>query len=533
MISAGQAPKGMPERAAADRRRAYSSSMTQTLERATPESLGIPSGAITAWIDELERIAPDYHSLMIVRHGRVAAEGWWAPNASNLDHALFSVSKSFTSTAVGLAIAAGHLGLDDAVVSFFPAEAPARISPNLAAMKVRHLLTMSTGQDQATIDGADFGDGRDLVRRFLAYPVADAPGTRFIYNTPATYMLSAIVQKCTGMNLVDYLQPRLFEPLGIERPTWEADADGVSMGGFGLRLRTEDVARFGQLYLQRGVWGGRQLVPAEWIEQATSLQIDTTPTLNPSPDWLQGYGFQFWRGRHGSFRGDGAFGQYCIVVPEADLVVAMTAGVGPMNLGIESLWSLVLARLQPGPLPEDATSQQVLAARLADLRLVPHQGETSSPWEADLAGAEFAFAANEFGFDSIRLAFDAGGGTLFMGARNGPPGRLEFGRGEWRIGDCSALARWPGQSMAASSFWLSKPLAASATWPRPGCLELDVCLYSNAYRFTLTFDFSRPQLRLAVRVNVSFGATDLGMLVAGERRVGVAPDGSRPGPLEK
>jgi CubicO group peptidase (beta-lactamase class C family) len=487
----------------------------QTLERATPESLGIPAGAIVNWVDELERIAPDFHSLMIVRHGRVAAEGWWAPNAPELSHALFSVSKSFTSTAVGLAIGEGHFGLDDPVVSIFPDEAPAQIGPNLAAMRVRHLLAMCTGHDQQTVDGADLGDGADLIRRFLSLPVADPPGTRFLYNTPASYMLSAIVHKRTGLNLVDYLQPRLFEPLGIEKPTWEADARGISMGGFGLRLRTEDLARLGQLYLQKGVWGGQRLLSAEWIEAATSLQVETGPELNPNPDWLQGYGYQFWRGQHDSFRADGAFGQFCIVVPAADLVVAITAGIGPMHLAAESLWNIVLARLQPHPLPEDAAAQQALTARLAGLRLVPHPGATSSPLEADLAAAEFAFDANQFGFGSLRLEFTQRGGALAMcGEGSERPRRLRFGRGAWRLGDSAAVRGWPGQHLAAASAWRGQPLAASATWPRPDRLELDVCLYTNAYRYTLTFDFSGPRLHLAVHVNVAFGPADLGVLVA-------------------
>jgi len=497
----------------------------QTLERVTPESVGIPSKAIVDWVDELERIAPDVHSIMVLRHGRVAAEGWWAPNAPEMPHALFSISKSFTSTAVGLAIAEGHLGLDDPVVSFFPDEAPANVSPRLAAMKVRHLLAMCTGHDEATVDVVIPGDRSDLVRGFLAFPIAYEPGTRFVYNTPATYMLSAIVHKRTGLNLVDYLQPRLFEPLGIARPNWEEDAHGISMGGFGLRLRTEDVARLGQLYLQKGEWRGQRLIPAEWVEAATSRQIDTGPNLNPNPDWLQGYGYQFWRGQHDSFRGDGAFGQFCIVVPGADLVVAMNSGIGPMHLAIESLWSLVLARLQPEPLPEDPAAQLALTARLAGLRLVPQSGPAGSPMEADLAGAEFTFAPNGFGLGSVRLEFAPCGGALVMSGEGGrQPRRLEFGRGAWQAGDAAVVRQWPGQHLTTDSAWIDQPLVASGTWPRPDCLEIDVCLYTNAYRYTLTLDFAGSQLRLAVHVNVAFGPTDLGVLV-GRRGAGATPIG--------
>ena len=197
--------------------------MGQVLERATPESVGIRSRAILDWIDALEKHAPDPHSLMILRHGKVAAEGWWAPNSPQLKHTLFSLSKSFTSTAVGLAIAEGRFGLDDAVISFFPEQAPRRVSPYLASMKVRHLLAMCTGHTQAVIDALmapRHGRPANGVRKFLALPIADPPGTRFAYNTPATYMLSAIVTRTTGQRLLGYLGPRLFEPLGIEGADW-------------------------------------------------------------------------------------------------------------------------------------------------------------------------------------------------------------------------------------------------------------------------------------------------------------------------
>src|SRR6187200_1377749 len=137
-------------------------------------------------------------------------------------------------------------------------------------MRIRDLLTMTTGHHDEEIKGFPFGGDENLVKRFLALPVAHKPGTFFVYNTPASYMLSAIVQKVTGQSVLDYLRPRLFDPLGIENPTWEASKQSVSMGGFGLNIRTEDIARFGQLYLQRGKWQGKQLVPESWVDSATS-----------------------------------------------------------------------------------------------------------------------------------------------------------------------------------------------------------------------------------------------------------------------
>ena len=197
-------------------------------------------------------------------------------------HSLYSLSKSFTSTAVGLAIAEGKLSVDDQVLKFFPEDAPAQPGNNLQSMRVSDLLRMSTGQQVEP--------GRTTkeawTKTFLAQPVQFKPGTHFLYNTSATYMQSAIVQKVTGQTVLDYLQLRLFEPLGIEEPTWEQSPQGISTGGYGLSIRTEDIAKFGQLYLQKGKWADKQLVPAAWVEAATARQ--TSNGSDPNSDWGKG-----------------------------------------------------------------------------------------------------------------------------------------------------------------------------------------------------------------------------------------------------
>jgi CubicO group peptidase (beta-lactamase class C family) len=476
--------------------------MYQTLDRATPESVGIPSRVIHAWVDELDSKVSDTHSLMVVRHGKVVAEGWWSPNGPELNQTLFSLSKSFTSTAVGMAVAEGNFGLDDYVLSFFPAEAPAKVSPNLAAMKVRHLLAMCTGHleppDQKVFDGKD----RNWVRSFLSLPVEEPPGTHFLYDTPATYMLSAIIQKRTGTKLIDYLRPRLFEPLGIENPTWEEDPRGINTGGFGLRVRTEDIARFGQFYLQKGVWGGRRLIGAEWVEAATSCQIANAP--NENPDWALGYGYQFWRGRHDSYRGDGAFGQFCVVVPAEDLVIAVTAGTPWMHRVLDSIWETLLPGLRSAELPEDPAAHRALTERLAGLALVPRPGAVSSSLEAGLHGVEFAIDPNPRGLTALRFEFDSRGGVLLVRERGKKrPRRLRFGRGAWHKGRSTLIPQLRGE-----------PLVASAAWPRPDRLEIDVCLFSSPFRYTIDIDLAGPDVRVSTHVNVAFGSTDLGVLVA-------------------
>ncbi|MEZ6064253.1 MAG: serine hydrolase [Planctomycetaceae bacterium] len=316
------------------------------LPRSTPEAAGVSSAGVIAFIEAADREVNSMHSFMLLRHGKVVAEAWWAPEAADKPHVLWSLSKSFTSTAVGLAIAEGKLSLDDRVVNFFPDDLPAEPAANLKAMRVRDLLAMSAGHQ----DELNWRVEPHWVRAFLAHPVPHKPGTHFRYNTPATYMLSAIVQKVTGETVVNYLTPRLFEPLGIEQPTWDASPQGVSIGGYGLYLKTEDIAKFGQLLLQRGEWQGKQIIPAEWVDLATSRQVSNGSS--PDSDWEQGYGYQFWRCRHNAFRGDGKDGQFCIVLPEQDAVVVITANTGNMQGELNLVWEHLLPALGDDALPE-------------------------------------------------------------------------------------------------------------------------------------------------------------------------------------
>src|SRR4051812_30925027 len=302
------------------------------LKRSTPEREGVSSAAILSFVQAADTSIDAMNSFMLVRHGNVIAEGWWGPYDARTQHILYSLSKSFTSTAVGLAIAEGRMSLDDQVLKYFPDDAPTHPSENLRAMRVRDLTRMNTGQvtEPSFITAAD-STMKDATwaRRFLAHPVQFKPGTHFLYNSGATYMLSAIVQKVTGQTVRDYLTPRLFVPLGIESPTWVSSPQGINAGGYGLSVRTEDIAKLGQLYLQRGKWNGKQLIPAAWVDEATARQ--TSNGSSPNSDWDQGYGYQFWRSRHDTYRGDGAFGQYMMVIPQYDAVVAITSGVRDMQ----------------------------------------------------------------------------------------------------------------------------------------------------------------------------------------------------------
>lgn len=471
------------------------------LPRGTPEQEGISSAAVLAFADEADRKIDSLHSFMVVRHGKVVAEGWWAPYDAKTRHELYSLSKSFTSTAVGLAIAEGKLSLDDEVLKFFPEDALEKPSNNLKAMRVRDLLCMSTGHQT---EPALAASQQPWVKAFLAHPVDHKPGTHFLYNTPATYMQSAIVQKVTGQTILDYLRPRLFEPLGIEDPTWGTSPQGITLGGYGLNLRTEDIAKFGQLYLQKGKWNGRQLVPAAWVEQATARQMSNGSS--PRSDWEQGYGYQFWRARHGFYRGDGAHGQFCIVMPELDAVVAITSGVRDMQSVMNLVWDKLRPAMKDGPLPADPEAANKLQARLAGLALPTPKRADSVRVPKGVSGKAFTFPANDQKVDAVGLEFgDDGEAVTLIGKFNGGvEQRIACGSGEWK----------KGRAAYGGSYTAPAPVAVSGAWTANDAYTAKVCFNETPYCLTLNLDFSEDgKLKYDAKWNVSFRTLRPGELI--------------------
>jgi CubicO group peptidase (beta-lactamase class C family) len=330
--------------------------------RVAPEDVGIRSAGIAAFLDDLNAKQVEMHSMMLLRHGRVAAEGWWEPYAPTTPHMLFSLSKSFTATAAGLAIQEGFFKLDDPVLQYFADCAPENPSENLIAMRVRDLLCMGTGHETEPAPGKNKG----WEKIFLSHPVVHRPGNYFLYNSIATFMVSSLVKRTTGQGLVDFLKPRLFDKLGIENPVWDLNPDGIEAGGWGLNLRTEDIARFGQMILQEGQWLGEQIVPRNWVRLMTAWQIDNS--LGREKDWAQGYCFQFWRCRNDAFRGDGAFGQYCVVMPKKDAVLAITSSTNDMQYILDCAFDRLLPAMQDC-LPPDPVASTTLSERMAALAL--------------------------------------------------------------------------------------------------------------------------------------------------------------------
>lgn len=479
-----------------------------SLPRSSPEQQGISSADILAFIEAADKEIDTMNSFVLVRHGHVVAEGWWAPYDRETPHVLYSLSKSFTSTAVGLAIGEGKLSLDDPVLKFFPDEAPAEPSNNLKAMRVRDLLRMNTGhQTEPPIRVDDpTKQTSTWVKTFLTHPVPFKPGTHFLYNSPATYMQSAIVQKVTGMTVLDYLRPRLFDPLGFKDPKWEQSPQGITTGAYGLAIRTDEIAKFGQLYLQKGRWNGKQLIPASWVEQATSMQ--TSNGSAPTSDWGQGYGYQFWRSRHNSYRGDGAFGQYCMVIPELDAVVAITSGVRSMQQVMNLVWDKLLPTMKQGRLPENSAARKQLEARLSNLAVKFPTGTTTSPVASKVSGKWFELPENDRGIQAVSFDFNGGSSTLITRTAKGEV-RTPIGIKSW----VKSRGSFTNNLTRGLSVPQDPLVAASGVWSDENTFRLKLVLYETPYYSTVHFMFDGDKVVIDSEHNVYFGPTKQPQLV--------------------
>ena len=474
--------------------------MTINLPRSSPELQGISSVDLLKYITMIDEKIESFHSIMLVRHGHVVAEGWWSPYGRDIPHMLFSLSKSYTSTAIGLAVAEGRLSVDDPVLKFFPDDAPAVPSDNLKAMTVRHLLSMNTGHIEDTTGYLHQDADGNWPRAFLALPVVRVPGSHFLYNTGATYMLSAIITKLSGISLLDYLTPHLFEPLGIENPTWETDPRGINTGGFGLNVKTEDIARFGQMYLQKGMWNGQRILSEAWIAEASFPHSDNNNGTQGNPDWIQGYGYQFWRCQHNGYRGDGAFGQYCVIMPDYDAVLAITSGVKDMQQVLTMAWDMLLPAMKVAALPEDAIAQSALDQKLTDLALQTVQGQRRAAIATAISGKIFNFAPNEPKVECATISFNDDRFTMVMVDHRGTH-TFEGAIGAWLKGTTTF------------AFIHSHASATSGAWTAPDTFTIHMCMYETPFIITVTVRFVNEQMFLDITMNVGFGPTAMPTLV--------------------
>ncbi|MDJ1495200.1 serine hydrolase [Cytophagaceae bacterium DM2B3-1] len=479
------------------------------LARTSPESQGVSSSAILNFIKATSTSNIDWHSFMLLRHGKVIAEGWWQPFAAEYKHTLYSLSKSFTSTAIGLLVKEGKLSVEDSVLSLFADEAPSSPDENLKQMKVKHLLTMNTGHGEDTMPKLREQEKQQTwTKTFLSQPVAFQPGTHFLYNTGATYMLGAIVHKKTGQTLTQYLEPRLFQPLGIKNYDWEVSPQGLNTAGYGLRVKTEDIALLGQLYLQKGKWNGKEILTESWVDDATKAQ---TTSQAGDGDWSQGYGYQFWRCKPGFYRGDGAFGQYCFVMPQYDAVLAVTSESWDMQKSMNVVYEHLLPGIKDGKLNEDATTLTELKKELGSLKLSVPTGNVQSPSAAKWNKKVIQLEKNEYGATQLQFDFTKDACSLTIKTANGPQ-TIKFGWQNWFVNKDSV----PYIFSVAGRNPVPSKIAGTATWINDTTLQLNLRFVEAIHGDKLTCVFDGGNISVALLNSVAENAKN-----SPEKRVGL------------
>ncbi|CAK7215109.1 hypothetical protein SBRCBS47491_002370 [Sporothrix bragantina] len=313
------------------------------LAGASPESAGIRSADISAFLDDLETSGVEVHTLMLYRAGSVVAEGSWWPYRADRPHMMHSATKSFLSVAVGLAIEEGFFALDSKVVDIFPeqaASATTEISANLGAMTVKDLVTQTSGHAHGVSGGQWRSIATSWIAEFFKLPAVHTPGTKFVYTSATSFLLSAIISTTTGMSVREFLEPRFCQPLGIKLLAWDVGPDNICSGGNGISCLPSDFLKLGILHLQKGKWNGKQILPVPWTTAATTSQRG-----NP-------YGYHWWTSPEGPYWASGFFGQMCYVFPEHDAVLVTTSAV-PHDVGlqgthVEGITTLSGAKLHHG-----------------------------------------------------------------------------------------------------------------------------------------------------------------------------------------
>lgn len=474
------------------------SGLTQQLPRSTPEAEGVSSEAIINFVNSYRKDKHELHSVMIIRHGKVIAEGWWSPYSATLKHSMYSVSKSWTSTAIGFAVDEKKLAVTDKVISFFPEFKDLADKPYMQDLTVKDLLTMSVGheKDQSL---KVFGS-ENWAKSFLEVPIAKQPGTTFLYNTPGSFMLSAIINKVTGMSVIDYLKPRLFEPLGISGVDWETNMQGINAGGVGFRDKTEDMARLGLMYLYKGKFNGKQVLSEAWVNEATSKQIlqnaSATQAQRDSSDWLQGYGYQFWRCRHNAFRADGAFGQYIVMMPDQDAIVVITSESLDLQDDLNMIWRNLLPAFQPAALTPNPAGEAKLKQFFSLQHLDAPVSDIKSG-DKNLLNKPFSLPSNEYNIAGLKVSGKKKNLSLTITTTDKKEHAIPLGFNRWTFSETDLH----GPNLfrrAPVRFDLLAPykLASSFRWTDSQTLEITVRYYESPHRWIFTMKMENGKMKL-------------------------------------
>lgn len=463
------------------------------LARARPEAHGVDPRAVLAFLDEVAGAGLELHSFMLARGGDVIAEGWWSPYRAARPHMMHSLTKSVAVSGVALALQEKLFAIDDKVVSFFPDELPAQVSDNLAAMAVRDLLTMRTGHEKE-ISGSVWRQIKtSWVAEFFKVPVVHRPGTRFVYSSAASFMLSAIVTRVTGQSLRDYMEPRFFEPLGISGLSWDVGPGGINPGGNGLTWKTADSLKLGMLYAQKGRWNGRQVLAPAWVEAATRPQVAEGE-----------YGYQWWIGPGKAFYAVGLFTQMSIVFPEHEAVLAVTSAIDESERLTPIVWKHFPTAFGGGPRARDDAAHASLVERTRRLSVLPPLGAAPSAVAQRISGRRYTATPNAEGIESLRFDF-AGDRCRFTLRDARGEHAVDVGLGRWIEGRTSMTGNKLHHQYQPDSMFV----VAGGQWTAPDTFEMTWQFAETAFRDTVVCRFADETMTLDRSVNVNSAARSL------------------------
>lgn len=472
-------------------------------ERVSPESVGIPSGAVSRFVDALESGYTEMHGLMIMRHGKICAEGWWTPFAPGLHHMCASLTKTYMGTAIGIAYTEGLLKLDDRLIDIFPEFTPEEPSPYIDELTVRNVLVMGTGMRSFPSEEGGW------VKNFIAHPIVEKPGTTYFYNSVGSTFLGKIILRLTGKDVFTYLKEKLFPKIGIDGDNIDHGIapDGHDMWAWRTVSCTEDNLRLMKLYADGGVWDGERILAEDYVKLATSCQnaSATEEINNPgNPDNYVGYGFQMWMCQYpGAYRADGAGGQFSIVIPDRDMIVSINENAfgGPQKT-LDHVWNILLPAVSDDVLPEDPESAGYLKRKLSSLAIPAPEFRPYGQMKEKASGR---YVLTEGGFDLycngmhapssvdtewFTIDFDTMEGRVTCVAKDRTRCTVEFAMNGSRRYNRFA-SRW----QFASECW------ANGVWEDDRTFRLELLWPENNSGRKLWFDFSENGVRVREMVN--------------------------------